>query len=195
MTEKTFRFSLEGETSLRLHYRRVQETDRAAWLEFCRFPDSLKYIFSPNDIKSPEENLEVWFERINHRYTNNLGGMNALIEKSSNAFAGQCGLLVQTVDEIEELEIGYSLMPAFRGKGFATEAAQKCRDYAFENNFSPSLISIVHIDNVASQRTALANGMQHNKQTLHKGDPVIIFRITREAWEKLRQAGHSGNIE
>ncbi|MCA6361853.1 MAG: GNAT family N-acetyltransferase [Bacteroidetes bacterium] len=186
MAEKTFRFSLEGETSARLLFRRLEETDRICWLEFCRDPDSLKYIFNVNDIKSAEENLEVWFDKVNFRYANDLGGMNALIEKQKNEFVGQCGLLVQTVDEIEELEIGYSLMPAFRGKGFATEAAQKCRDYAFENNFSPSLISIVHIDNVASQRTALANGMQPDKQTLHKGDPVIIFRITREAWEKLR---------
>jgi ribosomal-protein-alanine N-acetyltransferase len=184
MAEKTFRFSLEGETSARLLYRRVEETDRARWLEFCRDPDSLKYIFNANDIKSPEENLAVWFERVNFRYANGLGGMNALIEKQLNEFVGQCGLLVQTVDDVEELEIGYSLMPAFRGRGFATEAARKCRDYAFANNFSLSLISIVHIHNIASQRTALANGMQPDKQTLHKGDPVIIFRITRDIWQQ-----------
>lgn len=188
MTEKTFRFSLEGETSARLLYRRVEENDRACWLEFCRDPDSLKYIFNANDIKSPEENLGVWFDRVNFRYANGLSGMNALVEKQQNEFVGQCGLLVQTVDDIEELEIGYSLMPAYRGKGFATEAARKCRDYAFANNFSPSLISIVHVNNSASQRTALANGMQPDKQTLHKGDPVIIFRITRETWEMLKQA-------
>jgi [ribosomal protein S5]-alanine N-acetyltransferase len=194
MTEKTFRFSLERETSDRLLFRRVQETDRTQWLEFCSDPDSLKFIFNANDIKSPEENLGIWFDRVNFRYANGLGGMNALVEKQQNEFAGQCGLLVQTVDEKEELEIGYSLMPAFRGKGFATEAARKCRDYAFEHNFSPSLISIVHVNNIASQRTALANGMQPDKQTLHKGDPVIIFRITREIWEKQITNLTSGNI-
>ncbi|MBS1577911.1 MAG: GNAT family N-acetyltransferase, partial [Bacteroidetes bacterium] len=65
--------------------------------------------------------------------------MNALIEKESGRLIGHCGLLVQTVDNITELEIAYSLLPEFWNKGYATEAASKCRDYAFENDFSDSL--------------------------------------------------------
>jgi RimJ/RimL family protein N-acetyltransferase len=90
---------------------------------------------------------------------------------------GQCGLLVQTIDDIEELEIGYSLMPAHRGKGYASEAARKCKEFAFENEFSDSLISVIHVDNNASARVALANGMFLDKSTISKGDPVNIYRI------------------
>lgn len=37
--------------------------------------------------------------------------MNALIHKETGIFIGQCGLLKQMVDGIDELEIGYSLLP------------------------------------------------------------------------------------
>jgi RimJ/RimL family protein N-acetyltransferase len=88
-----------------------------------------------------------------------------------------CGLLVQEVDGIKELEIGYSLHPAFLGKGYATEAAMKMRDFAFENNFADSLISIVHVDNLKSANVALRNGMTLEKTTNFKEIPVNIFRI------------------
>jgi RimJ/RimL family protein N-acetyltransferase len=130
------------------------------------------------------EKCRQWFIKINWRYENMQGGMNVLTDKRSGEFVGQCGLLVQNVDGIEELEIGYSLMPESRGLGYALEAAGKCRDYAFRNDFTDSLISIIHPDNVASQRVALRNGMQLSKQTVYNGLPVNIYRITKEAWER-----------
>jgi len=57
-----------------------------------------------------------------------------LIDKQSGDFIGQCGLLIQTVDEIEELEVGYSILPRFWNKGYATGLREKCIEYAFDNN-------------------------------------------------------------
>jgi RimJ/RimL family protein N-acetyltransferase len=102
-----------------------------------------------------------------------------LIDKHSNEFIGQCGLLIQTVDGVEELEIGYSIMPNHRKKGYALEAAKKCSVFAFENNFRDSLISIIHVDNVDSAKVALANGMHLEKTTNSNGDLVNIFRINK----------------
>jgi RimJ/RimL family protein N-acetyltransferase len=79
-----------------------------------------------------------------------------------------CGLLIQTVDGIEEVEIGYSVMPAFRNKGYATEAAIKCKEYAFENNLRDSLISIIAVKNLESQKVALKNNMQLEKTTMYR---------------------------
>lgn len=177
----TFKYSLEGEETERLIFRPVETSDFDTWLEFCKYPDSLKYIFSQNQLKeeNPIKRCEIWFERVFNRYQNGLGGMNALIDKQTHLLVGQCGLLIQTIDDIEELEIGYSLMPAFRGKGYAIEAAQKCKNFAFENNFRNSLISTIHIDNHASAKVALANGMILDKTTVSHGDPVHIFRINQ----------------
>jgi [ribosomal protein S5]-alanine N-acetyltransferase len=181
MITPTFKYSLEGQETERLLFRKITEADFETWLEFCKYPDSLKYIFSQQQLveQDPVERCKVWFTRVFNRYENELGGMNALIDKHTNAFVGQCGLLIQTIDGVEELEIGYSLMPAHRGKGYAIDAAKKCRDFAFEHNFRDSLISVIHIENEASTKVAIANGMQLEKQTISKGDPVNIYRIKK----------------
>jgi len=177
----SFKYSLEGQESERLFYRRITEQDFDTWLEFCNYPNSVKYIFSQKqlEVEDPIERCKIWFDRVFHRYQNNLGGMNALIDKQTGQFVGQCGLLIQTIEEKEELEIGYSLIPAFWGKGFATEAARKCKVFAFENGFSSSLISMIHIDNHASVKVAIANGMHLDKRIVSNGDPLNIYRVNK----------------
>lgn len=173
-------YLLAGEESERLTYRMLDKNDMEEWLQFCAYPDSLKYIFAPKDLdKSPEEKCKLWFNKVFWRYENNKGGMNALIDKETGLLVGQCGLLIQEVDGIEELEIGYSLMPAFRNKGYALEAAQKCKDFAFKNNFRDSLISIINEGNTASENVALKNGMHIDKNTLFSETRVNIFRINK----------------
>jgi len=92
--------------------------------------------------------------------------------------------LVQEVDGIQELEIGYTIIPAYWNQGYATEAARKCKEFAFENNFADSIISIIHVENIRSEMVARKNGMQLDKTTSFKGFPVNIFRIRRSDFEK-----------
>lgn len=176
---------LFGERSERLLFRQLNQSDFKEWLKFCEDSSSLKYIWL-TDQDSSEEKCKIWFNRVFNRYENNLGGMNALINKTNNKFIGQCGLLIHTVDGLEELEVGYSIMPEFRGKGYALEAAKKCRDYAFENNLTDSLISIIHVDNKESQRVALKNGMKPDKTTCYNNSRVTIFRINKSDWNNQK---------
>ncbi len=177
----TYQYSLEGQETERLYFRRITEHDFDTWIAFCEYPDSLKYIFSQEQLKveDPIERCKMWFKRVFDRYENGLGGMNALIDKQTGAMVGQCGLLVQTIDDKQELEIGYSLMPAHRGKGFALEAAKKCKEFAFENNYSNSLISVIVPQNIASIKVALNNGMTLDKTTTSHGELVNVFRINK----------------
>lgn len=180
MKETSYLYSLEGQESERLLFRKLEDADFNTWLKFCEDPDSLAYIFDEKDLHLDAiAKCKLWFERSYSRYNQKLGGMNVLVEKLTGALVGQCGLLVQTVDEVQELEIGYSLMPEYRHKGFASEAAKKCRDFAFENNFAQSLISIIHIHNHASAKVALNNGMKLDKQTLFHDAPVNIYRVVK----------------
>lgn len=133
------------------------------------------------DPKLTEPELcKIWFDKAFHRYQNDLGGMNVLIEKRTNRLVGQCGLLVQTIENRERLEIGYSILPEFWKKGFAIEAATKCKNYAFENNFADSLISMIHEDNLSSEKVALRNGMTFEKMI----KSFNIFRIDKENWNR-----------
>ena len=171
-------YLLDGFKTKRLHFRRFRPEDQGSWIEFFLDPASTAYWEGiPDDhVQASREQ----FERIFERYEKGLGGMNALIETSSGRLTGMCGLLVQQVDGIRELEIGYSLLAPFRGMGYASEAARLCRDTAFENHWSPSLISIIHRDNTPSMQVASGLGMRRDKQTVYKENPVWIYRITKD---------------
>ena len=101
-----------------------------------------------------------------------------------NLLIGQCGLLIQSIQNVERLEIGYSILPKYWHKGYASESAIKCKNYAFENNLSDSLISMVHVENIGSEKVALKNGMiLEQKIDSYEGSPVNIFRIDKKKWK------------
>lgn len=166
---------LEGEASERLFFRKVTPNDFEDWLPFYHHPDSTKYWEGlPSD---PITACQQQFDRIFERYEEGLGGMNALTLKSTGTLVGLCGLLVQTVDNTKELEIGYSVLPKFWQKGYAFEAARKCKQYAFDHNLAESLISIIHIENMPSRKVALKINMRLDVTTTYKNNPVNIFRV------------------
>ena len=170
-------YLLEGQSTERLLFRKVVPSDFEAWLPFHQEPLSSQYWEGlPSD---PKVACQQQFDRIFERYEQGSGGMNALVLKESSKLIGLSGLLVQTVDDKEELEIGYSILPEYWRKGLAFEAAQECKIHAFNNNFAESLISIIHIDNIPSQKVALKNGMRLDKTTSYRDNPVDIFRVNQ----------------
>jgi RimJ/RimL family protein N-acetyltransferase len=181
------KYLLEGQETERLTFRLLKESDFDKWMVFFRDSGAAGFL-GILDLETPEEQCRKWFEIAFGRYRDDLGGMNALIEKNSGEFIGQSGLLVQEVDGQPEMEVSYSIMPRFWNKGYATEAAMKCRNYAFEKNFAQSLISIIHVDNIQSQSVALKNGMSKSKQTIFKRMPVNIYRIDKQYWAKQTAA-------
>lgn len=170
---------LIGQQTERLIFRRLDPQDFDECIQFFQHPLSNRYWKS--EITDSEMLCKEWLDKQMWRYAHHRGGTNILVRKDTNELIGWCGLLVQVVDEREELEVGYSILPAFWNKGFATEAAKKCIDYAFENNLRESLISIIQIDNRESKRVAEKNGLMIEKQTVYHDNPVYIYRIRKKA--------------
>jgi len=174
------RYLLDNEETARLEFRRIESSDFNYWVPFFKEPKSFTHW--KMELREPEVECADWYARQFYRHNSDLGGMNALIEKSSGDLIGHCGLLVQSVDDIMELEIAYSILPVFWNRGYASEAARKCRDIAFKRSYSPSLISIISLTNDPSARVALKNGMHIEKQTMYYDNPVNIFRILKDEW-------------
>ena len=176
------KYLLNGQVSDRLSFRLLEPKDFDTWTPLF-LAENAAFFLGLDTTKTPLELTTLWFEKVFHRYENDLGGMNVLIDTSTGALVGQCGLLIQTIEEIERLEIGYSILPQYWNQGYASEAAQKCRDYCFEQNFWEAIISIVHPDNIGSARVAQKNGMSIEKRLAsYKGMPVDIFRIDKAEW-------------
>ena len=167
-------YLLDNNETERLRFRKLMESDFDSWLPFHQDPKTSE--FWEGLPSNPQIACQQQFDRVFERYDKYLGGMNALVLKTTGVLIGLCGLLVQTVDEVQELEIGYSILLKFWHKGYASEAAQKCKEFAFENDLAESLISIIQVDNLPSQKVAMKNGMYLDKTTTYGNNPVHIFR-------------------
>jgi RimJ/RimL family protein N-acetyltransferase len=164
----------------RLKFRPISFDDTDEWLLFFEDPASFQYWKGARE--TPAVECKNWYVKQFKRLTENRGGMNALIEKATGKLIGHAGLLVQTVDGLAELEVAYSLLSNFREKGFAREAARKCKEYAFDRELAPSLISIISFTNAPSANVAIKNGMRIEKQTVYNENEVNIFRIHRSEY-------------
>ena len=178
-------YLLFGEETKRLIFRQLENSDFDIWLEL--FQDDLTAkLLGMDEFKTPKERCEKWFEWTFHRYENNLGGQNILISKDKNEIIGQSGLLVREIDNHFELEIAYSILPNHRRQGYAFEASEKCRDYAFEKEFKDKLVSIIVPENENSKKVALKNGMNFNKQINFNYKTMDLFQITKTEWNYIK---------
>src|SRR6187402_1811357 len=102
------KYTLDSEETNRLQFRLASISDFESWLDFFKDPSSFAHWIGER--KSPEVECTEWYQKQFGRYEADLGGMNALVEKSTGKLVGYAGLLVQHVDDTEELEIAYSLL-------------------------------------------------------------------------------------
>ncbi len=98
----------------------------------------------------------------------------ALEEKSTGDYAGWCGLWFP--EGFPEREVGWGLMPAKRGRGYATEAARRARSYAYETLAWETAISLIAQNNVSSIRVAERLGATFERTTQHEGHDFAVYR-------------------
>ena len=168
-------------SSARLITRNLTKEDVAIWTTFFDDKDCAHF-FPTMGLTNSKARAEYWIDKQLARYEENRFGLQALINKESGEFVGQCGLLLQEVDNEPVLEIGYSLLKPHWHKGYAIEAARLFKDYAFHTNFSDSLVSIIDTKNSSSQKVALSNGMTNLKQTRFWDLDVYVFGISKTEW-------------
>ena len=138
------------------------------------------------------EQTAAFLQKMTARDREALPSQLAVILRADERLIGYCGFFAQVVDDVDEIEIGYRLHPDFWGQGLATEAARAVRDYGFDQLNLPRLISLIHPDNVASQRVAEKNGMTPEKRTVFRGFPTIVYSITRPPSQPKAKPGGAG---
>ena len=107
-----------------------------------------------------DEDVQVWLDRQRMRYAKYGFGLWAMILKETGEMIGQAGLTMQPYRGGEVLEIGYLLKKKNWHNGYAREAAEGCKKYAFETLGAPKVHSVIKADNVASQRVAESVGLR-----------------------------------
>jgi ribosomal-protein-alanine N-acetyltransferase len=113
-----------------------------------------------------------------------------VIEKKDGTQVGWISFFYALHPMWKTLEIGYSLIPNERRKGYCTEAAQIIVDYLFLSKEASCIQATTHIKNAASQRILEKVGFRREgimrKRDFVRGEwtNVILFSILREEWKE-----------
>lgn len=163
----------------RLYLREMEQSD---FDSLCKILKDPKAMYAYEHGFSDEE-VQEWLDRQQKRYRDYGFGLWAVIEKSGNQMIGQCGLTMQDFNGREVLEVGYLFQRAYWHKGFATEAAVACKEYAFEHLKAEEVYSIIRDNNTASQNVALRNGMtvcgKFTKHYYGVDMPHLVYSVKR----------------
>lgn len=88
-------------------------------------------------------------------------------------------------------EVGYSLAPAAWGKGYATEAAAACMDWAVEHLGWTDIIQTIHPDNAPSQAVARRLGARlrgpGRLPPPYENHPTQLWGQSADEWRQHRR--------
>lgn len=139
----------------RLYLRQMRQSD---YLSLCKILQDEEVMYAYEGAFTDEE-VQQWLDKQLKRYKDDGFGLWAVILKETNDMIGQCGLTMQDFEDRQILEIGYLFQKAFWHKGYASEVAIACKEYAFEKLNSKEVFSIIRDTNIASQNVAIRNEM------------------------------------
>jgi [ribosomal protein S5]-alanine N-acetyltransferase len=160
----------------RLSLREFEPGDVDALAAILSDPETMRYY----PVSFDRIGVVDWIRRNRARYSNDGYGLWALILNSTGELIGDCGLVRQSVDGADEIEIGYHVRRDLWGQGYASEAAQACRDYGFANLRVDHLISWIRPENLASRRVAEKNGMTIWKEVTRANLLHYVYAINRD---------------
>ena len=165
----------------RLLLREMTTSDLPA---ICRVLQDEKTMYAYEHAFSDEE-AQAWLNNQLRRYREDGFGLWAVVLKESGEIIGQCGITLQDVNGEWVPEVGYLFERAYWHRGFATEAAIACKEYAFNVLGLDTVYSIIRDNNIASQNVAKRNGMtvcgRIVKHYYGMDMPHLVYRAERDA--------------
>jgi len=165
----------------RLFLRKLQDYDIDDIFEMRSDEEIMRYIREP---QTKKENSLNWIKMISQHWDTQKIGFCGVIEKDTKDFVGWCGLW--RLAETDEIEVGYAIKKAHWGKGFATEAAEECLKYGFEELQLKKIVAVAFPENEASQNVMKRLGMKYLQTGKFYDNVLIQYGINRTEFENLQ---------
>ncbi|MBR4224397.1 MAG: GNAT family N-acetyltransferase [Oscillospiraceae bacterium] len=166
----------------RLMLREYTLNDLDALYEIMSDPETMQHYPAPFDM----DRTRGWISWNLDNYKRYGFGLWAVTLKGTGTFIGDCGITIQDIDGDMLPEIGYHIHKAHQRQGYAKEAARAVRDWVFGNTDYDVIYSYMKYTNIASQATAMANGMRKVKEYPDPKNTIsYAYAITRSRWTAL----------
>jgi [ribosomal protein S5]-alanine N-acetyltransferase len=167
----------------RLLLRPYEEQDLAAALAILGDPQTMNFYAQPY---TEEQVTKIIRNSIESLRTYGYGTL-AVIEKSSGALIGDCGITIQNIDGQNEYEVGYRIHRSKWGQGYAYQAAAAVLNHGFDALGLQKLCSYMASDHLQSRRVAEKLGMTVEKMyrnPRNRGYLTCVYSLHRDAQGK-----------
>jgi RimJ/RimL family protein N-acetyltransferase len=143
----------------RLLLREFTLDDVEPFLQLATDPQIIRYTGDPGGLLTLEDARQNLLDRPIADYAKHGFGRWACVLKESGQVIGFAGL--KFLDELQDVDLGYRLLPQHWGKGLATEACGPIVRYGFDLLKLSHILGLVDPANVASVRVLEKLGMKY----------------------------------
>lgn len=162
----------------RLRLRHQTPDDAAVVMEILNDPAFLTYV-GDRGLRTVEQARTYIREGAMASYRRHGFGLWLVERVEDGAAAGICGLVRR--DFLEDVDLGFAFLPAYRGLGYATEAAEAVRELAFVELGLERLVAIVSPQNGGSIRVLEKLGFAHEGPVRLPGEDedILLYGLAK----------------
>lgn len=157
---------------------RLSESNFKELLLMLQNPKAMETLGGIRSIEQVKANLK-WNLK---QWDDNGFGLWIFYDKSTNELIGRGGLRRVVISDVEEIELGFALLPEFWQQGYATEIAQACIKIAFEKIKLDNIVSFTLTSNLKSQRVMEKSGFTLEKNIELHGEPHVLYRLNSDKY-------------
>ena len=106
-----------------------------------------------------------------------LVGVWMLRERGGDRPIGRAVLRWLLTDHIHDVEVGFAFLPAYWGRGYATESGRQCLDIARSLLETRTVVGITTPSNLASQRVLGKLGLCYESEVTVEQTRCRLYRI------------------
>jgi RimJ/RimL family protein N-acetyltransferase len=146
--------------TLRLNLRQIRLNDADFILELLNSAGWKKYI-GDREVNSIPEAEDYIRSKVIPSYEKFGFGFYMMVSRTDQIRVGICGLVRRT--GLEDVDLGFALLPQFEGRGYALEAAQATLEYGLEIHALGQIVAITSKNNLRSRALLKKLGMIYKK--------------------------------
>jgi len=158
----------------RLLLTEIKPEDKLFILELLNTPGWLTHIGDRN-VSTPEEAEKYINSSFTANYEQYGFGLYKVLLKNTTVPIGVCGLLKRK--KLQDVDIGYAILPQYEGHGYTFEAANKVLEYAKHALHKRSIMAYTGIDNEGSQKLLTKLGFKYEGTSASNTTKIRIDNV------------------
>lgn len=160
----------------RLILRPFTEDDAAASFVMNSDPEVMRFLGGVT-VSSVDDVREMLQKHTFTDYEKHSFGRFAVIHKETHEFMGFAGL--KYIEELDEVDHGYRLIPKFWRQGYGYEASLPCLDFAFNELGLERIVAMANPDNIASISLMKKLGFRYEKEIHIYGEDAVYYALNK----------------